>query len=295
MGSALSGLCAASGGSDLQLSRPRIFLAGEVRRGEPAGRRRRRTGSARRRPISRRPCPLHDRRAHRYYPSEKRELQRGRTWRPGTATRFTMDGAPPTARSTTCAHSRRRTRLMPLPSYARVTNLANGYSVIVRVNDRKALPRRTGDGCFLPRRRRSRFQRHRHGAGESGICRPRCVGGLRRRQIAGRAYERMARPRRWSGISVLCADDVYGGRPCHGGDAGDGGAAPFAADLVASPFRALTPPPAVRERAGRRRGAQADAVRHCRRPRFRRRGLSISALFRTPPIRSLRTSRCPRG
>jgi rare lipoprotein A len=45
--------------------------------------------------------------------------------------RRTANGEVYDMRSLTAAHP-----TMPLPSYARVTNLANGYSVIVRVNDR---------------------------------------------------------------------------------------------------------------------------------------------------------------
>ena len=45
--------------------------------------------------------------------------------------RTTADGEIFDMRSLTAAH-----RTMPLPSYARVTNLSNGHSIIVRVNDR---------------------------------------------------------------------------------------------------------------------------------------------------------------
>ena len=56
-------------------------------------------------------------------------------WPPGTGRPFTAVG-PPTAKSTTWRSITAAHPTMPLPSYARVTNLANGYSVIVRVNDR---------------------------------------------------------------------------------------------------------------------------------------------------------------
>ena len=56
-------------------------------------------------------------------------------WPPGTAPRSTA-AAPPTARSTTWPRFTAAHPTMPLPSYARVTNLSNGYSIIVRVNDR---------------------------------------------------------------------------------------------------------------------------------------------------------------
>ena len=40
------------------------------------------------------------------------------------------------AKSTTWKASRRRIPTLPIPSYARVTNLRTGHSIIVRVNDR---------------------------------------------------------------------------------------------------------------------------------------------------------------
>ena len=47
-----------------------------------------------------------------------------------------MAGAPPTARRSIWAGSPPPIRRMPLPCYARVTNLQKGRSMVVRVNDR---------------------------------------------------------------------------------------------------------------------------------------------------------------
>ena len=97
---------------------------------------------------------------------------------------------------------------LPLPSYARVTNLANGRSLIVRVNDRGPYAARphhrpvgAGGASFGLLR-----SRHRHGARR--ICRAGAAGGLRRpraggniaRKRAGAAAERgqARRPRRSS-------------------------------------------------------------------------------------------------
>ena len=74
---------------------------------------------------------------------------------------------------------------MPLPSYARVTNLENGRSIIVRVNDR-------GPVCPQPDHRSvdrngegARQLRAGAGAGPGRICRPRRDCGQRRRGPAG--------------------------------------------------------------------------------------------------------------
>src|SRR5271167_1075092 len=71
---------------------------------------------------------------HRYYPAEDPSYSAvGMASWYGAAFhgRRTANGEVYDMASITAAHP-----TMPLPSYARVTNLANGYSVIVRVNDR---------------------------------------------------------------------------------------------------------------------------------------------------------------
>ena len=71
---------------------------------------------------------------HTYYPSEKASYTAvGMASWYGAAFhgRRTANGEVYDMASLTAAHP-----TMPLPSYARVTNLSNGYSVIVRVNDR---------------------------------------------------------------------------------------------------------------------------------------------------------------
>ncbi len=68
-----------------------------------------------------------------YYPSEKRLVQVGFASWYGDAFhgRRTANGEVYDRNSISAAHP-----TMPLPSYARVTNLSNHYSMIVRVNDR---------------------------------------------------------------------------------------------------------------------------------------------------------------
>jgi len=68
-----------------------------------------------------------------YYPSERRVVQVGNASWYGDAFhgRLTANGEIYDRDSFTAAHP-----TMPLPSYARVTNLRNNYSMIVRVNDR---------------------------------------------------------------------------------------------------------------------------------------------------------------
>jgi rare lipoprotein A len=71
---------------------------------------------------------------HRYYPAENRSYTAtGMASWYGAAFhgRRTANGEVYDMASLSAAHP-----TMPLPSYARVTNLGNGYSVIVRVNDR---------------------------------------------------------------------------------------------------------------------------------------------------------------
>jgi rare lipoprotein A len=71
---------------------------------------------------------------HRYYPGENQSYSAvGMASWYGNAFhgRRTANGEVYDMRALSAAHP-----TMPLPSYARVTNLSNGYSVIVRVNDR---------------------------------------------------------------------------------------------------------------------------------------------------------------
>lgn len=70
---------------------------------------------------------------HTYYPTEKKAVQIGNASWYGDAFhgRLTANGEIYDRDSFTAAHP-----TMPLPSYARVTNLRNHYSMVVRVNDR---------------------------------------------------------------------------------------------------------------------------------------------------------------
>lgn len=71
----------------------------------------------------------------RYYPSKKVESfsQTGRAswYGPGFHGRKTSNGERFDMNTMTAAH-----RTLPIPSYARVTNLSNGKSMVVRINDR---------------------------------------------------------------------------------------------------------------------------------------------------------------
>ena len=93
--------------------------------------------------------------------------------------RRTANGEIYDMRSLTAAHP-----TMPLPSYARVTNLVNGYSIIVRVNDRG--PYRGGRIMDVSSRVADvlDFKSAGHGQGQGRICRPGADRGLRRRDPA---------------------------------------------------------------------------------------------------------------
>ena len=93
---------------------------------------------------------------HRYYPAEDPSYSAvGMASWYGAAFhgRRTANGEVYDMASFSAAHP-----TMPLPSYARVTNLGNGYSVVVRVNDRGPYHGGPGDGRFVAGRRRSRHE-----------------------------------------------------------------------------------------------------------------------------------------
>ncbi len=86
---------------------------------------------------------------------------------------------------------------MPLPSYARVTNLSNGYSVIVRVNDRG--PYHGGRVMDVSSRAADvlGFQGRRHRQDQGRICRPGADGRFGRQRSARFApHRRLAGPYR---------------------------------------------------------------------------------------------------
>ena len=102
--------------------------------------------------------------------------------------RRTANGEVYDMRSLSAAHP-----TMPLPSYARVTNLANGYSMIVRVNDRG--PYSGGRIMDVSSRVADMldYQVDRHGEGEGRI-RRRGAARRRRRHDAGRQPAHRRRP-----------------------------------------------------------------------------------------------------
>ena len=69
---------------------------------------------------------------------------------------------------------------MPMPSYARVTNLPMAHSLIVRVNDRGPYHDDRMIDLSAQGRRSARLPRHRHCARAGRICRPRATRRLRR-------------------------------------------------------------------------------------------------------------------
>src|SRR5260364_199295 len=72
---------------------------------------------------------------HRAFPILRVFLRRAA--HPGTAAAFTASGERFNMHALTAAH-----RTLPLLSYVRVTNLANGKSVVVKINDRGPFSRR---------------------------------------------------------------------------------------------------------------------------------------------------------
>ena len=109
--------------------------------------------------------------------------------------RRTANGEVYDMRSLTAAHP-----TMPLPSYARVTNLANGYSVIVRVNDRG--PYHGGRVMDVSSRAADvlDFKAHGHRQDQGRVCRARAARRLRRQRIAREpAHRRFARHSRRHG------------------------------------------------------------------------------------------------
>ncbi len=118
--------------------------------------------------------------------------------------RRTANGEVYDMHSLTAAHP-----TMPLPSYARVTNLTNGYSVIVRVNDRG--PYHGGRVMDVSSRVADVLDFKGAGTAQNqGRLRRRCADGRFGRQSAARqpAYRWGRRPSRW-----LCRGD-YGRRRC---------------------------------------------------------------------------------
>ena len=93
--------------------------------------------------------------------------------------RRTANGEVYDMASLTAAHP-----TMPLPSYARVTNLGNGYSIIVRVNDRG--PYHAGRVMDVSSRVADvlDMKAHGHGAGEGRLCRTGADRGIGRFAVA---------------------------------------------------------------------------------------------------------------
>ncbi len=81
-------------------------------------------------------------------------------------------------------------KVLPLPSYARVTNLQNGKSVIVRINDRGPFHENRVIDLSYRRRREDRRVAQRHGPGGSAGHRSVSSGESRSPATAGGAARR---------------------------------------------------------------------------------------------------------
>ena len=81
---------------------------------------------------------------------------------------------------------------LPIPSYARVTNLRNNRSLIVRVNDRGPFHENRVIDVSVRAAKLLGFHQLRRDAGAGRICRPRRARRLRRRQARGDAEHRLA-------------------------------------------------------------------------------------------------------
>ena len=81
---------------------------------------------------------------------------------------------------------------LPIPSYVRVTNLANKRSLIVRVNDRGPYHQGRADRRVGARGEAARLPRQRRRAGAGRVCRPRLARRLRRQQARGDVAPRHA-------------------------------------------------------------------------------------------------------
>ena len=128
---------------------------------------------------------------HKYYPGENSSYTAvGMASWYGDAFhgRRTANGEVYDMRSLTAAHP-----TMPLPSYARVTNLSNGYSVIVRVNDRG--PYHGGRVMDVSSRVADvlDFKANGHGQDQGRVCRASAARRFRRQRIARQpAHRRIA-------------------------------------------------------------------------------------------------------
>ena len=112
--------------------------------------------------------------------------------------RYTANGEIFDMNSISAAHP-----TLPLPSYVRVTNLANHRSIVVRVNDRGPYVGNRVIDLSVQDRQAPGLLRPRPRQGEGRLCRPRAAGRLRRPQAGGDA----ARRRAGSAAPVLVASN----------------------------------------------------------------------------------------
>ena len=172
--------------------------------------------------------------------------------------RRTANGEVYDMASLTAAHP-----TMPLPSYARVTNLTNGYSVIVRVNDRGPyhggrvmdVSSRAADVLGFKGEGTAKIKVEYVGRGADGrVRRQRAAGEPQNRRVAGQP-ERLfraddGRQRRQAGPVAVCRLFRLGPRRA---------AARAGAGARADPHRRIGPVRAADPEPVRRRGRRAAA------------------------------------
>ncbi len=194
---------------------------------------------------------------------------------PGTARdfhgRLTANGEVYDMHGISAAHP-----TLPLPSYARVTNLDNGRSIVVRVNDRGPYTRERIIDLSIGTAKALKFLCQRACPRSGRICRPRADGRQRRSHAAGdaaRRRRRRPRPRRswwrppspsfatWAagtpGRTAVRARLNIGAAPRRHGqtvDLGNRAATPPRSSVSAAADTALGLPSSARPRSRLRRG-----------------------------------------
>ena len=139
--------------------------------------------------------------------------------------RGTANGEIFDANSISAAHP-----TLPLPSYARVTNLGNGRSIIVRVNDRGPYAARPHSRRVGARGAPVGFHRSRHRLGARRICRPAPIAGSDDRMLEATLRENGPAPA--PSDVMMASNQAFPPQP-----------APVANQRIASAAPGFAPPP----------------------------------------------------
>ena len=150
---------------------------------------------------------------------------------------------------------------LPMPSYARVTNLRNGKSLIVRVNDRGPFHANRVIDVSYRAANLLEFETQRHRARSRRICRTRLARRFRRPAIDGDAADRAA------GAAAVSRDDRLGPAVRAGNRVTVARNHPrrHPAPRRAALYAWATPAPMWRRSARRRRCRRRDGRRRSRR------------------------------